>query len=429
MFRRIADGFDEFKGIPREANLLIFASLFNWAAAGLLFITLQVFLVLEGLDFATSGLVLTVFGVTSAPSTLFFGALANRYGRRRFVVIGGLVSALSLALFGLVGTNIPLLFSAAILSGLSEAMFAASWTAILADKAGDAKRTSAFSLSFFVSTISSAVGGFSASLLGPLDSMLRISLVEGHRYLFVSVAVVSLLGPALALRVSESKISPNGSIRFEFKPRMSSWKATYQSWKTVLKYSFTGALIAFGAGMVIPLVPGWAYLKFGVKDDVSAPIFGGINSLVMGLANLATPRLARTFGTVKTIVLTQASSTIFLFSMPFTPNFPVASAVFITRSCLMMMSNPTEQSLLMGLVSDDRRSMASSISAALWRFPNSFSTGIGAYIMGLGGFLYLGLPFWICTVFYLTSISLFWYFFREVRLPEEKTLIEVPVAT
>ncbi len=428
MFRRIADGFDEFKGIPREANLLIFASLFNWAAAGLLFITLQVFLVLEGLSFATSGLVLTVFGVTSASSTLLFGALANRYGRRRFVVVGGLLSALSLALFGLVGTNIPLLFSSAVLSGLSEAMFAASWTAILADKAGDAKRTSAFSLSFFVSTISAAVGGFSASVLGPLDNMLGISLVEGHRYLFVSVALVSLLGPALALRVSESKTT-NGSLRVEFNLRRFSWRATYRSWKTVLKYSFTGALIAFGAGMVIPLVPGWAYLKFGVKDDVSAPIFGGINSLVMGLANLATPKLARTFGTVKTIVLTQASSTVFLFSMPFTPNFPVASAVFITRSCLMMMSNPTEQSLLMGLVSDERRSMASSISAALWRFPNSFSTGIGAYIMGLGGFFYLGLPFWICTVFYLTSISLFWYFFRDVRLPEEKILVEVPVTT
>ncbi len=428
MFRRIANGFDEFKGIPREANLLIFASLFNWAAAGLLFITLQVFLVLEGLSFATSGLILTVFGITSASSTLLFGALANRYGRRRFVVVGGLLSALSLALFGLVGTNIPLLFSSAVLSGLSEAMFAASWTAILADKAGNAKRTSAFSLSFFVSTISAAVGGFSASVLGPLDNMLGISLVEGHRYLFVSVALVSLLGPALALRVSESKTT-SGPLGFDFNSRRVSWRATYQSWKPVLKYSFTGALIAFGAGLVIPLVPGWAYLKFGVKDDVSAPIFGGINSLVMGLANLATPRIARSFGTVRTIVLTQASSTIFLFSMPFTPNFPVASAVFITRSSLMMMSNPTEQSLLMGLVSDDRRSMASSISAALWRFPNSFSTGIGAYIMGLGGFFYLGLPFWICTIFYLTSISLFWYFFKDVRLPEEKVLVEVPVTT
>lgn len=429
MFRQIADGFDEFKGIPREANLLIFASLFNWAAAGLLFITLQVFLVLEGLDFATSGLVLTVFGITSASTTLVFGALANRYGRRRFVVAGGVLSAFALALFGLVGTNLPMLLSAAILSGLSEAMFAASWTAILADKAGDAKRTSAFSLSFFVSTISAAVGGFSASLLGPLDSFLGVSLVQGHRYLFVSVALISLLGPVLALRVSESKPSARRMGRVELIPWKISWRTAIQSWKVVLQYSFAGALIAFGAGMVIPLVPGWAYLKFGVKDDVSGPIFGGINSLVMGLANLATPRLARRFGTVKTIVLTQASSTAFLFSMPFAPNFPIASAVFITRSCLMMMSNPTEQSLLMGLVSDDKRSMASSISASLWRFPNSFSTGIGAYIMSLGGFFYLGLPFWICTTFYLASISLFWYFFKEVRLPEERILVQVPVVT
>ena len=337
-------------------------------------------------------------------------------------MMGGIVSALAIALFGLVGTSIPLLFSAAVLSGLSEGMYAASWTAILADKAGNEKRTSAFSLSFFVATISFAVGGFSAILLGPLDSFLNISLVQGHRYLFVSVALVSLIGPAVALKVSESKLV-GSTDRVQIIPWKISWRASFQSWKTVLQYSLAGALIAFGAGLVIPLIPGWAFLKFGVKDDISAPIFGGINSLVMGLANLATPRLARSFGTVKTIVLTQASSTAFLFSLPFTPNFPVASAVYITRSSLMMMSNPTEQSLLMGLVSEDRRSMASAISASLWRLPNSFSTGLGAYIMGLGGFFYLGLPFWLCTMFYLTSISLFWYFFRQVRLPEESVLV------
>ncbi len=417
---------DEYKGIPREANILIFASLFNWAAAGLLFVTLQVFLVLQGIGFATSGLVLTVFGITSASSSLPFGALARRYGKKRFVVTGGVVAALALALFGLVGTNLPLLFFAAILAGLSEGMYASSWTAMLADKAGDAKRTTAFSLSFFISTISAAVGGFSASLLAPLDSFLSVDLVQGHRYLFVSVALISLLGPALALRVSDSKpsglVSRIGLPFWSRKFSVRESRAFLRSWKVVLQYSLAGSLIAFGAGMVIPLVPGWAYLKFGLKDDVTGPIFGGVNSLVMGLANLGTPRLARRFGTVKTIVLTQASSTIFLFSMPFTPNFPVASAVFITRSCLMMMSNPTEQSLLMGLVSHDRRPMASAISAALWRLPNSFSTGIGAYIMGLGGFFYLGLPFWICTAFYLTSISLFWFFFREVKPPEEKVV-------
>src|SRR5437016_9882082 len=101
--------------------------------------------------------------------------------------------------------------------------------------------------------------------------------------------------------------------------------------------------------MVVPLIPGWALLKFGVVDDISAPILGGVNSLVMGFANLATPRLARRFGTVRTIVLTQGTSTVFLFSIPFSPNFSAASSIYIVRSMLMMMSNPAQNSLLMGL--------------------------------------------------------------------------------
>ncbi len=184
---------------------------------------------------------------------------------------------------------------------------------------------------------------------------------------------------------------------------------------TVFLRAVAGILIAFGAGMVIPLMGGWAYLKFGLADNITAPILGGVNSLVIGVANLVTPRLARKVGTVKTIVLTQASSTTFLFSLPFTQTFSIASAVFITRSTLMMMSNPTEQSLLMGLVSEDERSSASAITAALWRLPNSFSTAIGGFLMGLGGF-YLALPFFLCTVLYLTSITYFRFAFKQVPL-------------
>jgi len=94
------------------------------------------------------------------------------------------------------------------------------------------------------------------------------------------------------------------------------------------------------------------------------------------------------------------------------------------RSMLMMMSNPTEQSLLMGLVAEEERSTASAITAALWRLPNSFSTAIGAFLMGLGGF-YLSAPFFLCTALYLASISYFWFAFRNVRLPEERVLAPI----
>ena len=425
MFLNVGSILDEYKGIPREANLLIYSSFFNWAAEGLFFISLQVFLVLEGIPFSTGGYLLGTFGVVSAASTLLFGGLADRYGKKRFVVGGGVLASLAIAIFGL-DTNVSHLFGAAVLAGLSEAMYASSWGAMLADKAGSLKRTSAFGLSFFVATISAALGGFSTSLLAVMKSVYQIDLVTGNRYLFVGIAALSLIGPLIVYsKVSESEPHAGERMEFHIIPR----KARGVVFRYVI-YAFT---IAIGAGMVIPLVSGWAFLKYGLANDVTGPIFGGVNSLVMGVANLATPRLARRFGTVRTIVLTQGSSTVFLFSMPFSPNFAVASPIYIVRSALMMMSNPAQNSLLMGLVSPEERSTAAALVAALWRLPNSISTGIGASIMDMGAgnpnSIYLVLPFIICTVLYLTAITYFWRSFRDVKLPEEQVLsaIEEPV--
>jgi len=292
---------------------------------------------------------------------------------------------------------------------------------MLADKAGNLKRTSAFGLSFFVATIASALGGFSTSLLDLLKSVYRVDLVTGNRYLFISVAAISLIGPMIVyLRVSESRLETNQDSGFHILPR--------KSRGIVFRYAAYGIVIALGAGMVIPLIPGWAFLKYGLANDVTGPIFGGINSLVMGFANLATPRLARRFGTVRTIVLTQGTSTLFLFSIPFSPNFATASSIYIVRSMLMMMSNPAQNSLLMGLVPAEERSVASAIVASLWRLPNSFSTGIGGYIMGLAtspSSIYLVIPFMICTALYLSAISYFWRSFKDVKLPEEHVLAPI----
>jgi len=93
-----------------------------------------------------------------------------------------------------------------------------------------------------------------------------------------------------------------------------------------------------------------------------------------------------------------------------------------------MMSNPAQNSLLMGLVPAEERSVASAIVASLWRLPNSFSTGIGGYIMGLAtspSSIYLVIPFLICTALYLTAISYFWRTFKDVKLPEEQVLAPI----
>src|SRR2546425_10534564 len=86
--------FSEYRGIPRDANILVYSSFFNWMGVGLLWGTLQLFLFQEGISFATAGLVLTVWGFTSAGTTLIFGGFAHPYGRKRLVIKGGLVARL-----------------------------------------------------------------------------------------------------------------------------------------------------------------------------------------------------------------------------------------------------------------------------------------------------------------------------------------------
>ena len=84
----------------------------------------------------------------------------------------------------------------------------------------------------------------------------------------------------------------------------------------------------------------------------------------------------------------------------------------------MNMASPLSQSMIMGLVDESDRGLASGINTALWRLPNALSTFIGAYMLSIGQ---LAAPFYIASILYSISIALFWYYFRKTKLPEEKS--------
>ena len=88
-----------------------------------------------------------------------------------------------------------------------------------------------------------------------------------------------------------------------------------QSRNILAKYVISSAIIAFGAGMVVPLMTAWLRLQYGIPDVVSGPILG-IVSIVIGVATLAGPPIAKRLGLVKAIVVTQLASTVFMFATP-----------------------------------------------------------------------------------------------------------------
>jgi MFS family permease len=396
----------QYSTIPWEAKLLIVLSFVPGLALSFIYTDLSYFLTtVKGMSIVFTGTVITVMGVSMVAASIPFGILADRYGRRKFVVAGNILASVTLASFALT-ENPDLLVIAAMVEGTTEAAFAAAGTALLAEKAGEESRTAAFSLSSFLSNIAWGLSGFAIPLVLVFE-VFGLDVGQAHVVLYLILAGLSLAVTPFLFRISESKTSAKAKSIREFVPR--------KSRGVLVKYLVTSVLIAFGAGLFVPLMTQWFTLRFLVPDTVSGPVIG-VSGFLIAAFGLYAPNLARRFGLVGSIVLTQALSMVFMLAVPLSPTFAIAGAIYIVRTFMMNVAGPLGTSLIMGLVAEEERGAAAGISAAMSRLPNSISTVIGSSMMKAG---LLDLPFYIASVLYIISISLFWAFFRRSQVPEE----------
>ena len=135
-----------YQGISKDAKLLVYQSILPSVAFGLFFTDISYFLTtVQGLSYSFMGLVITIMGITTFVVSIPLGLAADKYGRKKTLIIGTLVSGLTLVVFAF--TKSPgILIVAAVLEGVSEAAFSASSGAWLAEKTDNSKRTSVFSL-------------------------------------------------------------------------------------------------------------------------------------------------------------------------------------------------------------------------------------------------------------------------------------------
>jgi len=406
--------FEDYRGLPKEAIYLILSSIFPSLAYGMFYTDISYFLTkVQGVSDVVMGTVISLMGISAVVSSIVLGVAADKYGRRRFLIFGNVLASVIIMVFALT-TNSAILVSAALVEGISEGAFAASTNALLAEKAGNRRRNGAFSLSGFVGGIAFGLGSVSILFVTVFTS-LGFTDQQSHALLYVILAVSSLASTSIMLKISES--SNLGKMKAGIRQLL-----PRKSIGVLAKFVLTSAIIAFGAGLIVPLMARWLYKRYAISDAISGPILG-LSNIVIGVATLASPPLARKIGCVNSIVLTQAISTLFMFTTPLSPDYITASLVYSSRAFLMNMSNPLEQSMIMGLVAEDERGAASGVSAALWRLPNALSTVIGAYLIGIGQLI---APFFLAGIFYIISISLFWYCFRNVKMPEETTSQNAP---
>ena len=349
---------------------------------GLVSVFLVVYLGQTGLSDEQIGVLLTATLLGDMAISLWLTTRADRLGRRRMLLLGGVLMVFTAAVF-VATDNYWLLLVAATVGVLSPTgnevgPFLAIEQAALSQTVADDRRTSIFAWYSLVGSLATALGALSGGLITQFAQ--NAGATGAGRYVplfFVYGGVGLVLMLVFAILSSATEAPP--AHRAESAPKVT--LGLHRSRGVVLHLAALFALDAFGGGFVIQsIVAGWFDRQFRVEPGFLGGIFFGAN-LLAGASALAAGRLAKRFGLINTMVFTHLPSNLLLILVPLMPNLPLAITVLLLRFSISQMDVPTRQSYTMAVVSPDERSAASGVTGVARSIGAAVSPSLAALLL------------------------------------------------
>jgi MFS family permease len=384
---------------------------------GFLSVILALYLAQVGLPEQQIGLLFTLTLAGDAGITLWLTTSADRFGRKRTLIVGALLM-LGAGVVFILTRNVVVLMAAAIIgvispSGNEIGPFLSVEQASLSHLLPDEKRTQTFAWYNLVGSFATATGALAGGWLAQVLQARGTSAVEAYRVVLTGYAiggfVLGLLFFSLSRDVEVGAASPA-----ESGPRL---LGLHKSRGVVIKLSALFSLDAFAGGLIVQsMFAYWFHIKYGIDAGIIGSIFFGANVLA-GISALLAVRIANRIGLINTMVFTHIPSNILLILVPLMPSLPLAIAVLLLRFSISQMDVPTRQSYTMAVVAPDERSAASGVT--------SIARSVGAAISPSLTGLFLAVPSLISVPFFLSGglkivyDLLLYRSFRTMRPPEE----------
>ncbi len=401
----------------RDTVLLFTTRIVRLFCYGFLSVVLALYLSQAGLSERQIGLLFTLTLVGDAGITLWLTTHADRFGRRRTLLIGALLMA-GAGLAFIFTRNPFLLMVAAIIgvispSGNEIGPFLSVEQAGLSELLPSTRRTQVFAWYNLSGSFATAVGALAGGWLSQALQQGGLPALDSYRAVLAGYALGGIVLVVLFLRVSAAIEIPN---------EMLQTASTYffglnRSRSVVLRLSALFSLDAFAGGLVVQsMVAYWFYAKFGIEAGLIGSIFFGAN-LLAGISALLAGRLAKKIGLINTMVFTHIPSNVLLILVPLMPTLPLAIAVLLARFSISQMDVPTRQSYTMAVVAPDERSAAAGVTA--------IARSVGAAISPTLTGIFLSIPFLLSAPFFLAGglkiiydLTL-WRQFKSIKPPEE----------
>ncbi len=397
---RLRGFFAEFSGLNRDARILIVYNFLSGVGYSLVIMIFQLYLKSVGYDGTTIGSMLMITGIVSGVSLIPSGLAADRYGRKKILVLGTILFFVSLFLL-LSSTGILAITLFSVLSGLGQSFSWPIYSPFFAEKLEDGRMEAGFSISSFFHSASWALG----SALGWIPEL----LFTVHGYTVPSAYRMAIL---ISMAFSSSALIPillTSEYPRGLQPRTS---LKLKSKRVAMKFVLVTGLISFGAGLAIQLFTYYSNVKFDVGSGPIGTLYF-LCGILTSPAYLIAPKLSSRIGVLKTIVYTQLVSVPLLLSISLSQSFFPAAIFYITRTVMMNMSEPLTTSLQMELVEEEERATVNSLIVLGWIVPNSIGSALGGYMMDV---IWIELPIYATSIIYAAYSIIFYQLFkREVK--------------
>ena len=384
---------------------------------GFLSVVLALYLAEAGLNEGQIGVLFTFTLIGDAGISLWLTTSADRFGRKRTLLLGAMLMAGAGIAFVLT-RNVVLLILAAIIgvispSGNEIGPFLSVEQAGLSQLVPDKERTHYFAWYNLVGSFATATGALTGGWLAQVLQNSGWTALAAYRVVLIGYATGGFVLLLLFLNLTSA---------IEVKAAQDATKRVlglHRSRSVVFKLSSLFAMDAFAGGLLVQsLIAYWFHVRFGVESGTLGSIFFGANILA-GISALLAIRLANRFGLINTMVFTHIPSNILLILVPLMPTLPLSIGVLLLRFSVSQMDVPTRQSYTMAVVAPDERSAASGVTAIARSVGASISPALTGLLFGIP--LLFNAPFFLSGGLKIIYDLLLYRDFRLVKPPEENT--------
>jgi MFS family permease len=400
---------DAARAFSRPARAFLAAEALAWVGQGVFQVLFNLYLVQGGFQEAFVGRALSLNAFGIALVALPAGRLADRWGRRRALLLGGVLDGLSLVVRA--STLKPaVILTTSFLAGGGQALLAIAAAPFIAEHSTERERTHLFSAFFAIALLSGVVGNLLGGWLPPALAALPAPWAPSR---LIAYRESLLVGAAIALSAAIPLARLPGLA--EGPVPHHDRRLTREDARMLAPIGLNAVLIGAGAGLVIPFMNLYFARRFHCSSAQIGSFFSAAQ-VVTALASLLGPGLARRLGKLRTAVGSELLSLPFLVTLGAESHLSIAVGAFLMRATLMQASTPLLNAFVMEVLPPELRARSTSITNMLWNVGWAMTATLAGLMIERFGY---AVPFYCTAVLYATAAISFYLAFR--RNPEAFT--------